>query len=90
VRLHYLRALKKMADRGLIDWQPFKTNDDYVHELTDESLRFAFNRLSLVFDYAWYGEFAIDGAAYQSVRAFFDRFEEQVAKARPRIVAKPA
>ncbi|MCU0449658.1 MAG: DUF4129 domain-containing protein [Bernardetiaceae bacterium] len=90
VRLHYLRALKKMTDRGLIDWQPFKTNDDYVHELADENLRFGFNRLTLVFDYAWYGEFALDAAGYQSVRAFFDRFEDLVAKARPNAAPKPA
>ena len=33
IRVVYLQTLKALADARLIDWQPFKTPSQYVHEL---------------------------------------------------------
>ncbi|UOG73831.1 DUF4129 domain-containing protein [Hymenobacter tibetensis] len=56
VRLGYLEVLKQLTDRGLIRWQPDKTNHDYLFELPPGALPEAFRELTRQFDYVWYGE----------------------------------
>ncbi|PJJ47991.1 uncharacterized protein DUF4129 [Hymenobacter chitinivorans DSM 11115] len=56
VRLGYLYVLKQLTDQGLIQWQPDKTNHDYLRELTASQLRPAFRELTQQFEYVWYGE----------------------------------
>jgi Domain of unknown function (DUF4129) len=83
VRLYYLQALKQMTDRSLIDWRNWKTNDDYVHEIANPDLRFSFNQVTLVFDYTWYGEFAMDETSFVGAKAMFERFGQQVVQTNP-------
>lgn len=56
VRLGYLRVLRQLSDRGLIRWQPDKTNHDYLYELPAGPLPEAFRELTRQFEYVWYGE----------------------------------
>ncbi|UOQ72023.1 DUF4129 domain-containing protein [Hymenobacter cellulosilyticus] len=56
VRLGYLFVLKQLTDQGLIQWQPDKTNHDYLQELKAGQLRPAFRELTQQFEYVWYGE----------------------------------
>ena len=71
VRLLFLYALKLLADRQLIHWQPGKTNHEYVGELSHVELRSGLNDLSYYFDYAWYGNFAINqGLFHRAQNAF--------------------
>ncbi len=57
VRLVYLRTLKLMSDYQLIYWAEGKTNNQYARELSDQTLREKFSRLSYQFNYLWYGHF---------------------------------
>lgn len=56
VRLGYLRVLRQLSDKGLIRWQPDKTNHDYLYELPTGPLPEAFRELTRQFEYVWYGE----------------------------------
>ncbi|WP_165768175.1 DUF4129 domain-containing protein [Hymenobacter amundsenii] len=56
VRLGYLRVLRQLSDRQLINWQPDKTNHDYLYELPPGPLPDAFRELTRQFEYVWYGE----------------------------------
>lgn len=56
VRLLYLDSLKSMASRNLIQWRPDKTNQDYRRELGRGDLRSQFDRLTLAYEYIWYGD----------------------------------
>lgn len=56
IRLQYLFALKRLADRGVLKVSPGKTNHDYIYEITGD-LRDPFARLSRIFEYTWYGHF---------------------------------
>ncbi len=56
VRLGYLRVLRQLSDRQLINWQPDKTNHDYLYELPPGPLPEAFRELTRQFEYVWYGE----------------------------------
>ncbi|TYZ08698.1 DUF4129 domain-containing protein [Hymenobacter lutimineralis] len=77
VRLGYLHILKDLTDRGLIRWQPEKTNHDYLFELPDGPLPAAFQDLTRQFEYVWYGEHedlsAAQYAATQTTRLAFQR-----------------
>ena len=68
-RLGYLEVLKHLTDRGLIHWQPDKTNHAYLAELAAGPLREAFRAATRQFEYVWYGELRLSAALYQQARA---------------------
>lgn len=74
VRLFYLRTLKVLNDRGLIDWQPEKTNQIYINEIKEEGNKQRFVQLTRQFEYVWYGEFFIDKEAFSNLKKNFDHF----------------
>ncbi|MDX1628483.1 MAG: DUF4129 domain-containing protein [Fulvivirga sp.] len=75
IRLIYLYALKHLSDRHLIDWQPGKTNHDYVNELSDNNLKPGFDALSYYFDYTWYGHFEVSFKLFNKVSSTFDQWK---------------
>ncbi len=77
-RLVFLHALKILSDKHLIDFKPGKTNHDYVEELTAGEVKTGLNELSFYFDYAWYGNFAINETQFQRVKGTFTFWKEKV------------
>lgn len=73
-RLHYLQALKHLADAGLIDWKPDKTNHAYVGELQNAALRPDFEALTDDFERIWYGGFPLDAGQFGALRNRFEKF----------------
>jgi Domain of unknown function (DUF4129) len=78
VRLTFLFALKKLADRQAIAWKPGKTNDEYWRELSQHPARQPWQELRLYFDYAWYGHFDIDETIYSEIQTVFADFSRKV------------
>lgn len=78
VRLLYLRALKKLSDAELINWQPDKTNYNYLMEIDKPELRNDFSKLTLQFDYIWYGDFPIDEVKFEPINQSFNQFNSQI------------
>ena len=74
VRLLYLKCLKQLSDRDLINWQINKTNSNYVFELEDSNQRETFRLLTNRFEYVWYGEFFIDKNAFTDINLLFQNF----------------
>jgi hypothetical protein len=74
VRYQFLFILKKLSDKKLIQWNPEKTNKDYVAELKAGNLKNEFYDLSYIFDYVWYGEFSIDEEHYAKFKKQFQNF----------------
>ena len=83
VRWLYLGALKNLADRDLIRWQPEKTNHEYLRELGAEQAGLAapFDRLTYLFEYIWYGDFDVDEAAFRRAQEQFAAFSEKLGEA---------
>lgn len=77
VRLLYLKTLKQLTDKSLIDWQPEKTNQAYVAELADEQYKLEFSKLTKQFEYIWYGEFFIDRNTFEPIQQSFQQFNQQ-------------
>ncbi|KQM75116.1 hypothetical protein ASE74_03845 [Pedobacter sp. Leaf216] len=78
VRLLYLRALKQLSDAEIIQWQPDKTNYNYLMEISKPELRNDFSRLTLQFDYIWYGDFPIDEVKFEPINQSFNQFNRQI------------
>lgn len=78
VRLLYLKCLKQLSDRGLIQWQIDKTNKAYYYELSQKNQRDAFGSLTRRFEYVWYGNFTIDEQAFNDIDQLFNKFREQL------------
>ncbi|WP_294245990.1 DUF4129 domain-containing protein [uncultured Chryseobacterium sp.] len=74
VRYHFLWVLKKLSDKKRIAWNPEKTNRDYLAELEAPHLKDQFYSLSYIFDYVWYGEFAITQEDYTKFRDQYQSF----------------
>ncbi|MCL2596205.1 MAG: hypothetical protein FWD66_00780 [Paludibacter sp.] len=56
VRFVYLKILKLLAQRQIIEYQYQKTNYEYAYQIENLDLRTVFREVSFVFDYCWYGE----------------------------------
>jgi hypothetical protein len=78
-RLLYLKGLRRLSERGLIEWRRDKTNHDYLRELNGTDLADPFARGTILFEYVWYGDFPIDRESYgpiaERLRAFIERVE---------------
>ena len=77
VRLLYLKCLKQLSDRNLIQWKIDKTNSAYIYELSDPNQRQTFSRLTRQFEFVWYGNFAIDQQAFGNINQMFQDFKKQ-------------
>jgi hypothetical protein len=80
-RLLYLKTLKTLSDRNVIDWQLHKTNYDYIRELGKYSYQHDFQRLTFLFEYICYGDFHIGSNQFHEVQDEFRAFEQKTTKA---------
>ncbi len=75
IRLRYLFALKELADRQVIRWQPGKTNAEYLQEVSSE-YQSVLNDLSYYYMYTWYGNFSADEPLYRRVENMFYQLDK--------------
>jgi hypothetical protein len=78
VRLVFLQSLKILSDKQHINWQPGKTNHDYLDEVQATDVKQGLGQLSYYFDYAWYGGFSISENQYQRVKTIFESWRGTV------------
>jgi hypothetical protein len=74
VRLHFLKLLKEMTDKGLITWQIDKTNNDYSIELVKSKHYEPFRELSFLYEHIWYGDFKPDELQFRETISKFKSF----------------
>ena len=70
-RLLFLNSLKILSDKDFIQWEHGKTNHDYLVELKKDELKNGFNELNYYFEYAWYGNFAVNDETFKRVQQIF-------------------
>lgn len=80
VRYLFLRSLKVMADRQIIDFSPEKTNRDYIEQIPVIH-RYAYTNLIRNYEYIWYGKFLITKEKYQQIKLLFKDFENKITLA---------
>ena len=74
IRFMYLKALKRAAEGGLIQFRQQATNQEYVREIKDPALRDQFRFLTGVFEQAWYGGFTFAPQRFETLKMQFELF----------------
>lgn len=82
VRFLYLKNLKLLSDKEIIEWKTNKTNYSYQHEITNPTLRSKFLETTLIFDYIWYGEFALDESRFSDINVRMNDFNNMITNER--------
>jgi hypothetical protein len=78
IRLMYLKNIKTLSDRNLIHFKPNKTNFDYARELKPSAYFKGFEDITLVYEYAWYGEFPVERETFERLRNIFSDYEKTI------------
>lgn len=71
LRLQYLNSLRILSDRQLIRYAINKTNHDYALELAGTPYAKSFARVTLLYEFGWYGEFEVTKDMYEKIREIF-------------------
>jgi hypothetical protein len=75
IRLMYLRLLKNLSERNIIQYKQDRTNLDYLMQLHPTVYYKNFFRITRHYEYSWYGEFNVSNDAYGIIKKEFDNFE---------------
>ena len=78
VRLMYLRLLKNMSEKNIINYKQDKTNLDYLSDLYPTAYYKDFFRLTRNYEYTWYGQFEVNATAYKIITEEFNQFERRI------------
>lgn len=78
VRYQYLRILKILSQKDIIEWHYEKTNSDYQNEIEAQNIRTGFKDVSYLYDYIWYGEQEIDEHKYKTVQGRFATLKNSI------------
>ena len=71
VRYYYIHILKQLAQQQFISWEQQKTNDDYSKEISEETIQSSFIKLTRLYDFVWYGNFAINEIEFTKIEIDF-------------------
>ena len=78
VRLMYLRLLKNMAEKNIIQYKQDKTNFDYLMQMHNTKHYTNFFRITHNYEYSWYGKFEVSEPAYKIISKEFDQFDNEL------------
>lgn len=78
VRIHFLRLLRNLSDKNLIQYKQEKTNLDYLMELSSKTWYTDFFRLTRHFEFSWYGQFEVKEETYRIIASEFNQFEKKL------------
>jgi len=78
IRYMYLKTLKDLSVKNLIEWHFEKTNIDYYKELKSPVLQQNFKIVSYLYEYIWYGEFDLDNDAYKNAEKEFNNLNKAI------------
>jgi len=78
IRYSYMWLLQLMQERELIQYRNDKTNNDYYHELSETQYKQPFRQLTREYEFAWYGQYPVSGAAYQQYMQLFDAIKTRL------------
>jgi hypothetical protein len=78
VRLMFLRVLKNLAEKNIIQFKQGLTNIDYLLQLNNTAYYKEFFRLSRHYEYMWYGEFSVSNETFSIIKKEFENFDPQL------------
>jgi hypothetical protein len=78
VRYMYLKALRLLNGRQWIRFHTQATNYEYVNQMSGHAKAGEFRFLTTIYDYVWYGEFALNDEQFKIVHNNFQQFYNAV------------
>ncbi|HVT84915.1 MAG TPA: hypothetical protein VHD35_06915 [Chitinophagaceae bacterium] len=78
VRLLFLRLLKQLSEKNIIQYKQGKTNLDYLLQLTPTSYYQDFFRITRNYEYSWYGQFEISPEKFSVIKNDFEKLEQRI------------
>lgn len=77
-RLLYLKGLKQLQDKQLINYNAEATNWEYVLQLGKHPCADNFRKITRAYEYVWYGEFDIAEEQFEQIKPLFQQFYAEV------------
>ena len=71
VRLMYLQVIRVLADKEIIEYSKEKTNAAYLRSLSQTQWHKSFARLTVDYEYIWYGEVPVNGEQFSTIQGQF-------------------
>ncbi|MGC1632952.1 MAG: DUF4129 domain-containing protein, partial [Gelidibacter sp.] len=78
IRYYYLLVLKQLTLKNFIKYADDKTNADYMNAIAAEKFSKDFAYTSYIYNYTWYGEFALDVKQYQMAKTSFVQLIKEI------------
>jgi hypothetical protein len=78
IRYAYMWLLQLLQEHELIRYRIDKTNYDYYAELQETAYKQSFRQLSRQYEYAWYGQYPIEDAAFAAYIHQFNQLKQQL------------
>ncbi|MFV0150504.1 hypothetical protein OBK20_12375 [Empedobacter falsenii] len=76
--LHY-QNLQNLDKKGWIEWNPKKTNQQFINQIKDEKAQRTFSQNTKIFNQVWFGEFQLDANKYTEFKSIFNQFNQYLA-----------
>ena len=78
IRYYYLLVLKKLTKAEIITYEFDKTNSEYVSEISSETISGQFSKVTILYDYIWYGSFDVTETDFGIAQKTFKRLVQQI------------
>jgi hypothetical protein len=75
IRLMFLRLLRNLSNKNVIQYKPGRTNFEYLSQLSSTRYYNDFFRLTRNYEYAWYGKFDVTADAFAIIKNDFENFD---------------
>ncbi len=79
IRLMFLRLLKNLSQKNIIQYKQEKTNFDYLSQLYSTGYYNDFFRLTRNYEYTWYGKFNVSPDAFGIIKKEFENFDRKLS-----------
>ena len=73
IRFRYIKSLKKLTEKGHIDWNPEMTNSKILSLIQNDQTKAVFLPCVKLYEYIWYGEYPVnDKEDYDNMATSFN------------------
>jgi hypothetical protein len=79
VRLMFLRLLKQLSQKKIIEYKQERTNLDYLSQLNSTGYYNDFFRLTRNYEYVWYGKFDVSRETFGVIKNQFENFDRKLS-----------
>jgi len=79
VRLMFLRLLKQLSQKKIIEYKQERTNFDYLSQLHSTRYYNDFFRLTRNYEYVWYGKFELSRETFGVIKNEFENFDRKLS-----------